>query len=369
MPKFLIGDIVTIVTHPFTAETSDVVISGEYQMTPPLMMVTEIIDHSTDTQVIADKYKCLWFSTRENQLKESYLLETDLKKITYEADSLPIMGGSLVVLKSSPLELGKRRSFLNKETQQSSTKNTNSIAGLLTFISPVMTVLEVTIFDKSKDKKTSAEIQAKKIYTDEIAKCKWFNAVDEKFSECWIPLSCLTALPDIPHDMLALIKQTIDNLCYLTTDSLLIRPEQISNRSGYYYLTCFDYVLNQNRTIPVDELIHPHVITNPFKDYAPLFKKVGRKTKELKIVQTVKDIVEAAITSVDRNYLVIKYKDKFNNFTNRTISNYELIMGPDEDDPAPTPIEYVRAYCHTRKADRNFKLRSIIEVSVLDLTF
>ncbi|WDF77014.1 WYL domain-containing protein [Mucilaginibacter sp. KACC 22773] len=370
MPKFLIGDIVTILSHPFTVETTDIVISGEYLMIPPIMVVSEIIDHSKDTPTLQDKFKCIWFSTKENQFKESYFSEDDLKSLPAEkSDISGIAKNSLVSLISSPLELSKRRSFLNRETQQQVTKNTSSIAGLLTFISPVMAVLEIRVFDKLKDKKTSPDIQSKKIYPAQVAKCKWFDSVSEKFSECWIPLECLAALPEVPQSLLALIAQVIKDRHYLKTSTTVVRPDQLSNRSGHYYLSCFDYVLYQNQTIALDEIIDPSVLSNPFKDYAPLFKKHGRKVKELKLMIDVEQLIEKSISDTKNNYLVIKYQDNYNNFTVRTISNYELIMGTNPLDPAGLAIKYVRAYCHLRQADRNFKLSGIVDVSVLDAEF
>lgn len=370
MPKFVVGDIVTILSHPFTVETTDVVISGEYQMIPPLMAVSEIIDHSKDSPRVPDKYKCIWFSTKENQFKESYFSEGDLKSLPFAKDEENVIEiNTLVALISSPIELSKRRSFLNRETQQQVTKSSNSIAGMLTFISPVMTVLEIRDFDPENDKKVSPDIRAKKIYPAQVAKCKWFDAVSEKFSECWIGLACLTALPPIPNILLALIAQVIKDRSYVKTSTTVIRPEQISNRSGHYYLSCFDYVLYLNQTIALKDIIDPVVITNPFKDYAPLFKKLGRGVKVLKLVIDVEQLIEQTISGKKKNYLTIKYHDNYNNFTTRTISNYEFIMGPDEEDLLGDQIKYVRAYCHLRQADRNFKVRSITEVSVLDAEF
>lgn len=373
MPKFFIGDIVTLKTHPFCNETTEITISGEYQMIPPLMVVVEIIDHSaaTSTKDTFDKFKCLWFSTKENQFKENYFLEPDIKKVAFDRKEnlLEIKPSDLVSLSTMPIELGKRRSFLNSETGQTITKSTNSVTGLLTFISPVMTVNEVMDFDCSKDTKTSPDVKSIKTYPGKVAKCKWFNSVAEKFSECHIALDALAIIPETSKEMLLLVDETIKAKTYLKLKNTIIRPVQISNRSGTYHVNCFDYVLQQNRTMAFTELINPEVLKNPFLAHAPIFQKKGRGGKKaLKLTINVEAIIKKAIGELTKNYIVIKYKDKLGNITTRTISKYEFIMGDDDLNLSSPLIKYLRAYCNLRRADRNFRLAAILEVSELNLS-
>jgi len=373
MPKFFIGDIVTLKTHPFCSQTNEITISGEYIMIPPLMVVVEIIDHSaaTSTNDPFDKFKCLWFSTKENQFKENYFTEPDLKKVISDKkkELLEIMPGNLVSLSTMPIELGKKRSFLNTETGQTVTKSTSSVTGLLTFISPVMTVTEVTDFDCNKDKKTSPDVKSKKTYPEKVAKCKWFNAVAEKFSECLIALDALAVIPETSDEMLQLVDETIKAKTYLKLKNTIIRPIQISNRSGSYHLDCFDYVLQRNRTMAFTELIIPEALKNPFVEHAPIFQKkgsAGKKTLELTL--TVEALIQKVIDAKIKNYIIIKYKDKLGNTSNRTISRYETLMGNEDFTPTGPLIKYLKAYCHLRRANRNFRLAAILEASELDLS-
>jgi hypothetical protein len=83
---------------------------------------------------------------------------------------------------------------------------------------------------------------------------------------------------------------------------------------------------------------------------------VGQKKGKLKLTQNVKDLIKAAVLAGDLILLVIRYKDKFSNFTTWNVSNYDIIMGPDKEGPTGDPVEYVRAYCHTRQSNRNFQV-------------
>lgn len=374
MPKFFIGEIVTLQTHPYNPETNNVIISGEYQMIPPLMVVFEIIEKlalSGEKEAI-DKFKCLWFSTKENNFKESYFLESDLKSLNIKngEDNQEIRVGNLVTLITMPTELNKKRSFLHSETHDTITKSTSSITGMLTFISPVMTVVEIAEFDSEKDKKTAPEIKVKKSYPKKIAKCKWFNAVAEKFSETWIAIDALNALPEVPHKLLQLVDDTIKAKAFLKLENMIIRPTQISNRSGSYYLGYFDYILQQNSTLPFTDLITPSTTTSPFKSHAPFFKQKGRKGKKvLRLTISVEELIKKLLSATNRSYIQIKYKDNFGNVSTRTISQYEFIMGENDLDFSGPLIKYVKAYCHLRRAERHFKLASILEASELDLYY
>lgn len=371
MPKFVIGDVVTLQTHPFCAETNNIVISGEYLMIPPLMVIVEVIDSSLRSQEknLEDKYKCIWFSSKKNQFEESYLLESDLKNVKFEKKEQSIIkSGDLVCLCTLPIELGKERSFLNKETNASSSQVKSSVSALLSFISPIMSVVSIIYYDSTKDKKTAPGLRKYKRYPEKVAKCKWFDAIGEKFSEYLIPLETLMLIPPPPSKLLALLDQAITEKLILKLENTIIRPIQISNRSGSYHLSFFDYISYKNQNLPIENIIEPKPIKNPYKAHAPIFKKRGKSGKKiLKLTTSIETILVNAVSRRKKNYIFIKYRDKYNNFTNRTISKYEIIKGVDEF--TGDIIEYLKGYCHLRQADRNFKIKSILEVSELDINY
>jgi uncharacterized protein YodC (DUF2158 family) len=372
MSKFLIGEIVSFQSHPFSKVTTEVIISGEYQMIPPLMIIVEIMSKKdSDASLDENKYKCLWFSSKTNQFKESYFLETDLKTIVRpDLEFSHIKKGALVSLSSADLELGKKRSFMISEVNKLATKSSQSMAGLLTFISPVMLVIELDDFEVSKGKTAIVSDKVYTTYPTKVAKCKWYDSVTEKFSEKWLPLDTLSEHIIISEDLLNFIQSAINNNTYILLDTTIIQPSQISNRSGVYFLNFFDYVLQQYQTINLKDISKLDNVTTPYIKRAPLFKEKGRKSKRaLKLVVTVEDLFEAEIASKVKHFITIKYLDQYHNLTTRTISNYRFLIGDDIDDLFGAKVKYVVAFCHLRQNERNFKLSSIIEANLLNLTF
>ncbi|MEO6285362.1 MAG: hypothetical protein ABIN80_09390 [Dyadobacter sp.] len=372
MAKFSIGDVVTFKTHPFDIITKDVLISGEYSMIPPLMVITEIIDNSVLIEKdIHDKYACIWYSTKENTFKDGYFPEPELKQFDFPADvgSVDISVGDLVTLKTMPIELGKRRSFLQTETDSTFSKSTNSITALLSFVSPVMLVVAIDPFDPSKDKSTPAGVKPKKTYPETAVKCKWFNSVSEKFSERHIAINALSKLPNLKNNLISLFSDSILHGNHLTSEGTIIKPKQISNRSGLYFITFFDYIKCSDTTASfLSFKALPETIEDPIKRFAPIFKKRGKKAKKtLRITTSVEDLFTKASEGEHRNYIKIKYRDQYGNFTIRTISQYEIISGEDFEESTERLVKYIKAYCHLRNSDRHFKLTNILEAYELNL--
>jgi uncharacterized protein YodC (DUF2158 family) len=370
MSNFALGDVVTIVTHPFNMATNNVMISGEYQMIPPLVIVVEVFEDGLDLLDI--KYKCMWFSTKENLIKESYFQENELKSTTLakDADLPKFKINDIVALRTLSAELGKKRSFYNTEINKHTTKKSSSETGLLTFISPVMYIVAVDKFDSSKDTKTSPKIKFKKVYPEFVAKCKWFNSVSEKFSECWIPLEALIVIPQVSIELLKKVQKAIDSGKCLRTDTILVNPHQISNRSGYYFLDSFDHISQQNSNLPLETFEDSKIIKNPIKSIAPLFKTTSLKKKQyLKLSLSVQKLIEKAILQGAKNYITIKYRDNLDTFTSRTISKFKIIDGQSDKPGESKIVKYVSAYCHLRGAERNFRLDAILEAKELALKF
>lgn len=375
MSKFLIGDIVAFQTHPFTSLTNDIIVSGEYQMIPPVMVIVEVIPDSIvksprDGQ---RKYKCLWFSTKQSSFIENYFSESDLKSVftinMKESNELKV--DTLVTLKTMQIELGKKRSFLSTEADHTIQKNTSSISGLLTFVPPVMSVLEILPFNSDSDKKTSPDLKRQKIYPAEMAKCKWFNPTLEKFSETLVPVDALLAIPKLETDLLKVIENAISNSLYLVINKIIVRPQQLSNRSGFYYVTVFNYIEWQTQTLPIGEFGQKIRVKSEYtKNHAPVFKARGKEgKKKLKMSVSIEDMLREAMARNNRNYVWIRYRDQFGSFTQRTLSKYEFIEGENYFEESSGTVKYLKAYCHLRKAERNFLLANIVEATELDLHY
>jgi len=340
-------------------------------MIPPVMVVIEVTDHSPSPKPQLNKYKCLWFSTKQNQFKESHFLENDLKNIEAEVlDASKMVVGDKVVLKTLNIELGKRRSFLNTESSLSGQKQLNNITALLTFVSPIMHVVEIKPFDIEKIKKTSEVTTHTKLYPSTLVKCKWFDSVAEKFSEAFIPQDALLTVPEVDNKLIIKIEKAIKRDRFLDLGGILFKPAQLSNRSGTYYLTGFNHITQQNQTIKVDDLPAFKLLRKPFLATAPFYsvKKKGPK-RILSQSQTIRDLIKTAIGRSNNNYVTIKYIDKLDIITRRTISEYEIVLGEDEISSSKKMIEYVRAYCHLRNDIRHFKLDNILEANEINISF
>lgn len=368
MPKFSVGDIVAFNTHPFSVASQDIIISGEYLMIPPIMIVVEIIVHGTvvDSGQTA-KYKCLWYSTKTNQFRSNWLLEDDIKLvITSVGDVKPALSiNDKVVLKSLDLELGKRRSFLNIESTGGTSKTKSSISSLLSFISPVMSVIEIKDFDEEIISKSKSITTHRKIYPSVVVKCKWFNSVDEKYSEEYVPLEALAKIPLISDQLIAKIKKVIEQKRFLKSKERLLKPVSLSNRSGQYYLECFDYVNQVNSNESVNGLESFKIVKKAYLESAPQFAE--DKAKYLRLKTDIKSFLRKEV-KLATFYLLIKYKDKFDSLTIRTVSNYSIVTG-DDLDVNETKIKYLKAYCSLRQANRYFKIDNIIEISKLNLSY
>lgn len=370
MPKFSIGEIVTLSTHPFTSITNKVMISGEYLMIPPLMVIIEILlPEALEADGSSPGYKCIWFSSKDNLMKESYFQENELKATFVREPMAETVGiNSLVALSTQIYELGKQRSFLNTETQVNTVMRTNRATALLSFISPVMQVIDLRDYDADKDSKTVKHLRSRKIYPTRIAKCKWFNAASEKFSETWIPLDALTVLPQVPDELIREIKVAIERKKYLKMEDRLIKPNQISNRSGYYHLDCFDLIAQTNTSISVRELSDFKIVKSPYKKTAPVFeKKTRRGLKTIKISLTADQLIRHAAIGLPERYLLIKYIDQHGNITTRTLSDYHIYLGEGDTESGPIEVEFLVGHCHLRNAERHFRLDSIFEASTFKL--
>ena len=64
---FSIGDIVTLNVHPYGTESTEIIVSGDHIMLPPLMVVVEVYKARQSfggKKSDIYKYKCVWFSPK-----------------------------------------------------------------------------------------------------------------------------------------------------------------------------------------------------------------------------------------------------------------------------------------------------------------
>ena len=280
MSYIKIGDIFSLKNHPYTTENTQIKISALAQMTPPLLVVTEILNSSNeyDTETGEKKskqVKCIFYSHKTHKF-ETYWFNPDQlkaikKKYEINGDSINLHEKSgevntkdeidlnnlgieapkneslfklkkhylnrQVILKSCDYELGKQKSTFEEKENKSSQK----ISAHLDFLTPVLTVIDVK---KNEDKiaynpKTGNQ---KKISSFFLLKCKWYNPSSGGFSEDFLPIEAVEIIPDV---------LSIDNVKTLIADKSLFRldlekPIELEGGNKIYhtYIQATDLVFN-----------------------------------------------------------------------------------------------------------------------------
>lgn len=247
MSKINLGDVVAPLNHPFYPAYLDTIISGEHLMIPPMMIITEILattrgeyselDGSKTALKDTSNCKCLWFSSKTNQFEETWISSNQLKvlsAIVAKTDNPKSLVGKLVSLKSLRLETGKRKSNLTNEQKEGASLGKTSISSLLSFVPPIMQVVEVKEADDKEKKFDVKSGLQKRFISSHNVKCKWFNANSEKFSERYIPLEALLFIPVISNEKLDVLKKFIDAGSILKLGNSLVKPLSLSFNSGEY---------------------------------------------------------------------------------------------------------------------------------------
>ena len=280
MSYIKIGDIFSLKNHPYTTENTQIKISALAQMTPPLLVVTEILNSSNeyDTETGEKKskqVKCIFYSHKTHKF-ETYWFNPDQlkaikKKYEINGDSINLHEKSgevntkdeidlnnlgieapkneslfklkkhylnrQVILKSCDYELGKQKSTFEEKENKSSQK----ISAHLDFLPPVLTVIDVK---KNEDKiaynpKTGNQ---NKISSFFLLKCKWYNPSSGGFSEDFLPIEAVEIIPDV---------LSIDNVKTLIADKSLFRldlekPIELEGGNKIYhtYIQATDLVFN-----------------------------------------------------------------------------------------------------------------------------
>lgn len=223
MSNFIIGSLCSIKNHPFTVNNTDITISALAQMTPPVMVITEILnpDYKFDTDSRDEnkmqlrcifyshktgKYESFWFNS--NQLKLIFQENTQLddrvmiENVDFSENDKELLQSGIkhlkgsnikliknlflqkqVVLKSCDIELGKKKTTFEEENLKAKSK----INAHLDFLPPVMTVIDVKC-NEEKIKHNSKDGKQKKIMSNFQLKCKWFNPNLNTFSEDFLPI-------------------------------------------------------------------------------------------------------------------------------------------------------------------------------------
>ncbi|WP_316767996.1 WYL domain-containing protein [Pedobacter frigiditerrae] len=382
MNNIKIGDVVAPHSHPYSSSLTNAIISGEHLLIAPLMIVTETLNvlrdefSETDGSIVTSKgssnCKCIWFSSKTNQFEESWFSSTQLKTILEgdnKVNSKAIIGYN-VSLKTLELELGKLKSSFSTEQREGENKAKSSINSLLSFVPPVMQVLEVKESTDKDNKFDSKSGFQKKFVPKYTAKCKWYCPSTEKFSEKFLPLECLLAIPKLGNDKLETVDKIISKGAILKIEKTLFKPTSVSYRSGFYKLSGYDFIKNVNREIPLSDETNLSVEPKLYNIEAPNFELIATSVGAAwNSLTSISDLINS--TKKDNFYLRIKYKSLDEKITTRTLSKLQLHTTKEITDPlkGEEDVIYLEAYCHLRDAKRFFKLNRIIDAKQLNIKY
>jgi hypothetical protein len=381
-----IGAIVALNTHPFFEQHNkdSILISGDTDALSPLMVVVEtlkegkeIFDENSGMQLLQPgtyQCKCIWYSQESSQFEEAWISSRLLKLIDAQLtitdlSSLPY--GTSVVFKTAPIEVSKMKVSL-KQTGTNSIEKNKAVTGLVSYTSPVMQVIGTAKSDSKEpfiDPKTG---KLKREISKKLIKCKYYNAVSDKFSEVQIPIEALTIVHTIHKQYLDLLEKYILKGCHLKTKSpnelfnqTIIKPTRIIYKLGNYYLEAKDYLENKTIEILIKESEEQFTLIDQEFEHLPRFEPNGN---QLTIISINKDTLPDVPAD---NFWRIKYKDTSDNFTTRTIYNpefFKMFTSDVDEDGEPITIDYIRATCLLRNhADRYFRIDRIQKLEVLDL--
>lgn len=370
--KYQIGDIVALNIHPFQKDHTDIIVSGDHLQLPPLMVVVEIFKQvppkkSLLNSEICVKYKCIYYA---NTFKEIWILEEDIKLIKSNDKCIltkNLLRGQLTILKSANIELSKKKSSISylKDSQLSNENLTTTITPLLSFLSPVLQIIEINNSSSSN----------KKTYPDKISpafevKCKYYNSIENKISEITLPIDCLELI-EVASNIIYEIKEAIKDskIIILTTtnsDRHLVQANYIAYRCGYYYIRGFDYLTNNEIEEKITESFNFQTSDLHYKTKGPKLdiEKNNLAATTSYILKEFIDIINQA--QKNRSHIRFKYKNRNDQLRFKTLQEYKLIKVTKDN---KKEVYYLVGMCLLKKEERTFRLDKIQELYELVSTF
>ena len=373
-----LGDIVSLKSHAYLNNITNIIFSGEPSLVPPLMVVTEKITvRSVDKENIQDDetydYVCRYFSSKLHTFETITVKSIHLKLIIagQKDNSVSIeevFPGAMVTLKSMDYELSKKKSsFTFEDTSLNHGTDNTTISALLTNLCPTLHVISVKEH-VTKHPTHNKEKEIRLVPSWDV-KCFWYNNFKEKFSEEIFPLEALKIVVPIDEELINKIMEVISKSSVFGITTLdnffLVKPRLITNRSGYYFLRGYDYVLNR---ITETKIAYPNIFTEinkPVLNKVPSFdlKNDPKAASQPVVINEIKTAVLNAMEH--RNYIRIQYKSRADVVTIRTLKDYTFI----EADEDGKKYEYVVGFCCLRMAERSFRMDRIQQLEELNIKF
>lgn len=407
MTKVKIGDLYSLKNHPYEIGASDVKISAFANMTPPILVVSEIMNSSKEYdgetgEEKSKQVKCIFYSHKSHRfesfwfnikqikpifqvIKENLneeVVNTDFVNIkdevaTSHEDNLKEVGigyqksvsitelkniflNEQVILKSCDQELGKIKTTLSKIDNKLSQKANSH----LDFLPPVLTVIDVKVNDEKIAFHPKSGNQ-KKITSYFLLKCKWYNPSTSHFSEDFIPIETLRLVPKTDSLGLisalifkkALIKQSFKEHIVLDSGVVLnhsyIQPIELIFNHYKYKLKYFDIFKTKYSEIDLSDI-------DVDSECIELKDIIINKIPEYDVIEQEFSTVKGHVYEKE-TYYRITYKDLMDKITRRVIYVKEFVKD-----------KVIIADCLLRDGDeRHFRLEEggVLKIEELEAKF
>ncbi len=400
MMKVKLGDLYSLKNHPYEKDVQDVQIAGYAAMTPPILVISEILnppkEHDTETGIAKSrqvkgiyychknhKFETLWISLNELKLiRENVVAETlddnqyevtnddeiKTKDIIFQKYSKSISLEEMkqiflhnqVILKSCDLELGKKKLTFG----QTENKPSNKITAHLDFLPPVLTVIDVKINDE-KIIFNSKSGNLKKLSSIYLLKCKWHNPVTGSFSEDFIPVETVDLIKPsstVEHvsrliESKEFMKQDLEEIIELESGREIkytyAQPIKLIFKHYKYVIKYYDLFLSKYFEIDLSDFV---VDDDTLKIKDIVLEKIPEYRRSTQQFFSTEDF-----TFENENFYRITYKDTKDKISVRIIFAKKVL-----------PNKILIADCLLRDGnERHFRIKegSMLKIEILDQSY
>lgn len=398
MQIFELGELVTLNNHPFFYNNTEILISADETLIPPVMVIIEILldyrtkfEYEEKTGLIdsnQSQLKCIFYSHKTGKYETNWFIVSQLKRISIDIEEAKIEISDIrninkilnknVILKTWSIEIIKKKSSLNYNSN--SNEKSNKISSLLSFLPPIMTVIGIKKIDDIKennfDKKTG---NPKRLFSKFLIKCKWFNPLTCSFSEDYFTPETLNIVKQIDNNLIVKIERLIKDKKFVQFKNQNIKynngitvgkPLNITFNHCYYKLNYFDYITNSIETINLNDfLIDDFIEKNSYANkFVPEYNEFEIKEDIEQFLINEFQLQEEISSKIYR----IKYLNINDIDSTRTILNANLFYNGYRNDFSDGIDKYEKKYidaecCSRDGQKRYFKFNRIKKIEILDI--
>lgn len=375
MITYQIGNLVSLKNHPFIL-SSKTKIGANAFMTPPVMVVTEILDNdkSKVNENLPTQVLCTFYNSKSSCYEKHWFKLDEITKIDQDnvlpeiikEDYLSLIAtfkNNIVVLSSADVELGKKKISWTKNVEDEKFRTES----YLDFLPPVMTVIDIVENKKYlKKNKKLTEAEENKY----LLKCRWFNPTKQTFSEDLISYKIVKKVI-IDFKKIEIIKTGVnkENLFKIPKQVLLEASKKTT--LNFSIVEIKDIILLNHRV----KILYKDLLLN--KTESCFLEEIDMVNSNLKFEDLVEekypDYSSRSYNNVNNlqwninDFYKINYTDKKGRFTTRIITNCEKKEFETEDGEKEV---FIIANCLLRNGHiRHFKLKNIGERLTLKKEF